>query len=249
MVEKELDHASPRPELTHFAVRMRDLVGGTPTARFARECGITESVFRGYLEGRVEPGLLTLRKIARYKEVSFDFLCSDIPALTGYGTYATRASATVIEINEPAANDAQLVRIPVLEGALSAGPGSMIEAEPAFDFLHYRREWVRAEISANIDAVRLARVRGDSMQPRLIDRDRVFIDTSLTVPKPSAVFVFREGDDLRIKRVKLVIDEGVEVTSDNSTSYPPEFLSAKLIEAGDIAFCGRAMWCERGFRL
>lgn len=77
MMEKGLEISAARPELALFAARLRTLVGLMPVARFARECGLTESVFRGYMEGRVEPGMLALKKIGRYKGVSVDRLCAD----------------------------------------------------------------------------------------------------------------------------------------------------------------------------
>ena len=79
------------------------------------------------------------------------------------------ASASVVEVEVEA----------------TAGPGAWHE-----DFVHEKARWrlphgmVRHEGDADPDALRILRVRGNSMEPELREGDRLVFDTARRVPRP-----------------------------------------------------------------
>lgn len=234
--------------MSDFPAHLRAALAARPVAQVSRDTGISESLLRKYLSGASEPTLGKIVTLQHYLGVPFDELLSGRKSFDfGRGVAAfVSEDSTRAYLQNP---HEELVAIQMLEGAVSAGPGSMIEADSAFHVVHYVREWVRREIGTNLAALRLARVRGRSMEPRLQDRDRVFIDTSLREPREGGVYVFRQGEDFRLKRVVSRDDEGVTVASDNAEAYPPELLRAVDIASGDVAFIGAVVFGERGFRV
>ena len=82
----------------------------------------------------------------------------------------------------PAAAPA-LATVMEVEVEASAGPGAFAE-----EFVQERARWrlpevmVRHEGHADPDALRILRVRGNSMEPELRDGDRVVVDTARRIP-------------------------------------------------------------------
>ena len=89
----------------------------------------------------------------------------------------------------PAAGPA-LATVSEVEVEASAGPGAFAE-----EFVHERARWrlpevmVRHEGHADPDALRILRVRGNSMEPELREGDRVVVDTARRVPLTGEMFV------------------------------------------------------------
>lgn len=65
---------------------------------------------------------------------------------------------------------------------------------------------VRDAIRAPLNRVHVVRCDGDSMEPRIMDGDFVFIDETRTNPRMPGIFALWEGDGTTIKRVELVPD-------------------------------------------
>lgn len=135
---------------------------------------------------------------------------------------ATEAGSTILEVD-------------VRAGA--GGGGVPIEA-----FVHdergnvYSAEGIAAEWSlpsaimqgvlhASARHVRVFEVIGDSMEPRLYEGDRVFIDLRYTTPSPEGIFALWDGFGLVIKRLQIVMGSEptrVRVISANSSYSPYE---------------------------
>ncbi|QSI78383.1 MULTISPECIES: helix-turn-helix transcriptional regulator [Niveibacterium] len=58
-----------------FAARLRELIGDTPVAAFARRVGVSEALIRKYLAGS-EPGLAKANQIARAANCSLEWLAT-----------------------------------------------------------------------------------------------------------------------------------------------------------------------------
>ena len=67
---------------------------------------------------------------------------------------------------------------------------------------HVTREVMRAAPNH----LRIFEVIGDSMEPRLFEGDRVFIDTRYRAPAPEGIFALWDGFSVVIKRVQIVRD-------------------------------------------
>ncbi|MCW2275061.1 hypothetical protein GJ654_10045 [Rhodoblastus acidophilus] len=73
--------------------------------------------------------------------------------------------------------------------------------------------------------IRVFEVIGDSMEPRLYEGDRVFIDLRYTIPSPEGIFALWDGYGLVIKRLQIVMGSDpmrVRIISVNSSYAPYE---------------------------
>ena len=73
--------------------------------------------------------------------------------------------------------------------------------------------------------IRVFEVIGDSMEPRLYEGDRVFIDLRYTIPSPEGIFALWDGYGLVIKRLQIVMGSDpmrVRIISVNASYAPYE---------------------------
>lgn len=71
-----MSNQSTNPETdSDFASRLRELIGDTPVAAFARRVGVSEALIRKYLGGS-EPGLGKANQIARAANCSLEWLAT-----------------------------------------------------------------------------------------------------------------------------------------------------------------------------
>ena len=128
------------------------------------------------------------------------------------------------------------LRVPRLDVAASAGPGAFVDGEvevgaDAIDPELARRLGLRAGQAAII------RVRGDSMEPGLLDGDHIVVDTASRSPGArGGVFVVRIDGAVMVKRVRL--RGGVaEASSDNPAASP--------LPPAPVEVIGRVVWQMR----
>jgi phage repressor protein C with HTH and peptisase S24 domain len=80
-------------------------------------------------------------------------------------------------------------------------------------------------LHANARHIRVFEVIGDSMEPRLFEGDRVFIDLRYTTPSPEGIFALWDGYGLVIKRLQIVMGSDpmrIRVISANPSYAPYE---------------------------
>ncbi|MBM3927590.1 MAG: S24 family peptidase, partial [Sphingomonadales bacterium] len=86
---------------------------------------------------------------------------------------------------------------------------------------------IRAADAAILD------VRGDSMQPTLIDGDRILVDRGRRAPgRAAAIWVLRCGDELLVKRLTRDGDHW-RIVSDNAAE--------RRVPLGDVEVLGRVV--------
>lgn len=125
---------------------------------------------------------------------------------------------------------AALVQVPYLAVRASAGRGlaaeeeALIRAEPFA--AHLLRDAGIAPANAS-----LIMASGDSMQPTILDGDRLLVDRGARTVRDGAIQVARRGDELLVKRLARE-SGGVRLVSDNP-AYP-----AMLAPAAEIAVIG-----------
>jgi phage repressor protein C with HTH and peptisase S24 domain len=123
--------------------------------------------------------------------------------------------------------------------SLSAANGQLVDQELNLPPLAFRRDWLEGKCVTSKKNLRVMDVAGDSMEPYLMDRDVVLIDTGQTEVKDNGVYSIAYGDELRIKRLSRRFDGGLKIRSDNP-AYPDEDLSPE--QAGYIRVIGRVLW-------
>jgi len=127
--------------------------------------------------------------------------------------------------------EAGTVRIPVL-GRVQAGvPIEAVEAV-------YGEEEITAELADSGSFFALL-VKGDSMEPRLVEGDVVIVRAQSSIESGEVGIFLIGGESATIKRV-VRHREGITLTAYNP-NYPPLFFSNAEIEAGPVRVIGKVV--------
>lgn len=124
----------------------------------------------------------------------------------------------------PIANEAdkipeKFISIPKLTVSASAGNGAINNSEDMTEYYAFSRKWIkRRNLSAQYLAVIM--VTGDSMEPKLRDRDLILIDTSEQPVTDGKSYVVRIGDELVVKNIQYTDKDKINLISANQL-YPP----------------------------
>ena len=199
-----------------FAARFLAAMGATSQAVVAKRAGISVGAVNKYLSGS-EPGAFKAAKLAEVLGVDLRWL------LTGAG--------------HPNAAISGYVSVPIYDVRLAAGAASFSDAAEQIGEMPFERGLLRDLGRTSGDGLGVFIAEGDSMFPKISDGARVLVDLNMTRLK-DGIFAFRTGDELRIKRLRRLVD-GIEIRSDNEI-YPPELLTGDA--ADELVIIGQAIW-------
>jgi phage repressor protein C with HTH and peptisase S24 domain len=130
--------------------------------------------------------------------------------------------------------------VPVYSVEASAGPGRIVDLEEHVANLAFSPRYLAEMTAARGRDLAAIRVRGDSMEPTLLDDDMVVIDRTKTSLDYDGLFVLRFGEALHCKRVGRGRSRAtVQVISDNRI-YPPVEMDRSEIEV-----VGKVLWYGR----
>lgn len=107
-----------------------------------------------------------------------------------------------------------LVFVPALDAAASAGAGALNDEEPVTGQLAFRRDLLRGLGVSAPGALRVLEARGESMEPLIRAGDLLLVDTGIDRIEDEGVYVFRWNGALVVKRARIGRDT-VELVSDN----------------------------------
>lgn len=179
--------------------------------RLAQMIGVERSSIGKYETGVIpSPGIL--KAIANYFDVSIDFL------LDNDSSQATRKQNTV-------------VKIPVL-GHVAAG----IPIEAIEDIIDY--EELPAAQYNDGDYFGL-RVKGDSMEPRIMEDDVVIVRKQPDVESGEIAVILVNGYDATVKRL-VKHENGISLIALNA-AYPPKFYTCDEINRLPIEVVGKVV--------
>jgi hypothetical protein len=125
--------AAPRPirpeESDAWIQRLKAIMGDESVSSFARRCGFSESVLRGYLVSGKKPGLDYLVAIAEAGSVTIDWLATGRPPKTRAEARAARAAIEESSTRSagPAINAGALAAL--IEGMMQAAPNAPPKAQ------------------------------------------------------------------------------------------------------------------------
>lgn len=200
--------------------RISEAIGGKPKAG---KPGISRTTIDGWIKGP------TLPKLGQFLE-----FCEEVG----------RDPAWFFGESEPTAD-----KVPVqkLDVHAAAGGGALNSLEKVEETLEFPR-WMISRLVGNKSRLRLLRARGDSMEPLIKSGALLLVDETdrdLTkIRKPSSpwqhtdIFVFSQGDDLRVKRFHVDPTGAVIVLSENP-AYGPSILRKQ-----DFKVHGRVVWWD-----
>jgi phage repressor protein C with HTH and peptisase S24 domain len=114
-----------------------------------------------------------------------------------------------------------------VEVEISAGNGTVVpEFVPTRSRQRYTLKWFK-EMGSKPGRVKIAAVRGDSMEPTLYSTDRIAFDLDRTKIVSGRVYVISLGFESRVKRLFRMADGSIRVVSDNPDKdrYPDEHVT------------------------
>lgn len=136
------------------------------------------------------------------------------------------------------------IRIAVLDVAPHAGAGGEPEDHPAIrDYLEVMESWVRHELHARPESLRVLPARGDSMSPTIHDGDLLFVDTSVAHFSDEGIYVIVWNGALLVKRLAAdFTNHHIEIRSDNAAAYPPKSVPPARMDEITIRGKVKAWW-------
>jgi SOS-response transcriptional repressor LexA len=140
------------------------------------------------------------------------------------------------------ASAAGLIPVPLLELAVSAGPGSLVGNEQPTAQIGFDPAWLNRLTAAGADELNLVQVDGDSMAPTLLPGDDILVDRSDGEARiRDGIYVLRMEESLLVKRLTLhPVTRRVTVQSDN-----PAYADWPDLALTDINLIGRVIWAGR----
>ena len=192
-------------------------------------------------EKRTKPSTDQLKRIAKELGVPFEaYLTNDeVPAAAWSTGKDGKPLVKAFHPDDPAG--AEEVRIPESRVKFSGGHGhsvtmgfeAMEDSEPAT----YRLSWFQKE-RINPKKARRFRVTGNSMEPMLYPGDSILVNLEETTVREGLIYVFRHGDQLKVKRLIPKSDGSLVLRSINREEYPDDVVPAAAA-AEQITVIGR----------
>lgn len=180
--------------------------------------GISKSTLSRWSQpGGSEPGVSQVLTLAQAAKVSVDWL------VTGRGS--------------PDAAAAGHQSIPLYDVRLAAGVAKFSDAARVITDVPVDPMLLRELGRTSTEGLGFVLADGDSMFPTIPDGARVLLDLRDTRLR-EGIFGFRLGDELRVKRLRRLVD-GLEIISDNN-HYPVERLGAERLD--DFQIIGHALY-------
>lgn len=140
-------------------------------------------------------------------------------------------------VGSPNAAASGYLAVPIYDVRLAAGAAAFAEAAEQIGEMPFDKGLLRDLGRSTADDLAVFIAEGDSMWPTIADGARVMVDLKDTRLR-EGIFAFRTGDELRIKRLRRLVD-GIEIRSDNER-YPPEVVTGDA--ADELAIIGSVLW-------
>lgn len=202
---------------------------GVTSSELARRAEVKTSFIYDIISGKsANPSTIKLARVADSLGVSLAYL-------------AGHAREDVVPLSGGNDADDSYVCVPRLAVDMPQG-GSVVSGRQDGEPFYFRRTWIIEQLRANPADMRVASVRGDSMEPTLFHNDTVLVDVAKKNPSPPGVFMIFDGSGLVAKRLEYLADHkppSVHVISDN-----PQYSNyERTIE--DMRIIGRVVWFSR----
>jgi phage repressor protein C with HTH and peptisase S24 domain len=132
--------------------------------------------------------------------------------------------------------------VPVHDIRVSAGHGTLIDAESVTGSWPFPQRYIRDALSIRTRNLSIIEVIGDSMEPTLKSGDRIMVDLDDRDPTNPGIFALYDGDATVVKRVeKVPASDRVMLISDNPLHNNYEVLASVVSIAGRVVWFGRKL--------
>ncbi|WP_421907249.1 S24 family peptidase [Mameliella sp.] len=166
---------------------------------------------------------------------------AEVMALAHPGSAGNPAETDLVRVEHEQVPTNGSTLVPVYDVHASAGGGALNHEEPEVYSLAFPPAYLKKLTSSSPGNLAIISVKGESMEPTLLDDDIVLLDASKTNLSYDGLFVLRFDDALHVKRVGRAPKKGhVTIISDNKDLYPPMLMSSEEVEA-----VGKVLWYGR----
>lgn len=138
----------------------------------------------------------------------------------------------------------EMERVPFYNVQASTGFGAFnSEVYAPDDYIGLSKRWLDVR-GFYLSYLAFITASGDSMYPTISDGDMLLVNRATTQPKDGKIYVFRQGEQLWVKRVQGIMG-GIRLISDNKELYSPidvifdETLDFEVI--GQVVYIGHEM--------
>lgn len=194
------------------------------------------AVYKAKQSGAIPPAWII--KIAERFKVSADWL------LFGYGPMLRTDKPELVTAAETTVSPEDLIMIPMVEAVLSAGTGSFETSGQVSREYAFRRDFIQRK--GNPAHMVLMRVRGDSMQPEVMDNDVVLLDQSKTRLNPGPIYAVGIEDSIYLKRVDKL--PGQIVLKSVNPDYKPIHVDMGEQTSDQFRVIGQVLWIGREYK-
>ncbi len=242
--------------------RIKRVRGGATQAEFATRIGISKAALGGYERDENLPGVDVISKICKKCNISPEWLVLGHGGLRpdglrpdelrpdGLQQYGLQQVELLQEgLREDAAPygvacAAHVVMIPMVEATVSAGAGGFDTAGACVRSYPFLRDFL--ERKGNPRHMVLMRVRGDSMQPEIMDNDVVLLDRSKKQAMPGPIFAVGFEDAVYLKRVDFL--PGKVILKSVNPAYPALTLDVRGQDEPLFRVVGQVLWVGREYK-
>lgn len=185
--------------------------------QFAEKCGVHQQLI-----AMIENGT---RRITPAFELGF---------LKHFG-YDFKTEQQIPKVQSLADSHSYIVPVPFYSAKAAAGAGVELPSYPEKDVIYFDKRLLQNVLGINQENAAFITAKGDSMLPIINDGDLLLVDSSVQDIINGKVFVVKDGNDLRVKRLKQEWNGDIYLISDNE-KYPPEKVNHP------INIIGRVVW-------
>ncbi|HEB5662994.1 TPA: helix-turn-helix transcriptional regulator, partial [Mannheimia haemolytica] len=185
------------------------------------------------------------RQIEGKRGVAFEYHYSSLPISVqqelGFAQTAVKEEPRTLVAAQTAD---EMERVPFYNVQASAGFGAFnSEVYAPDDYIGLSKRWLDVR-GFYLSYLAFITASGDSMYPTISDGDMLLVNRATTQPKDGKIYVFRQGEQLWVKRVQGIMG-GIRLISDNKELYSPidvifdETLDFEVI--GQVVYIGHEM--------
>jgi phage repressor protein C with HTH and peptisase S24 domain len=151
--------------------------------------------------------------------------------------YPTISPTPAHHVSEP--SPSEYLPVPHYDVRVSAGKGESVIVERVEGEFAFRRDFMQRAFGRAGEGFAIVEVRGDSMQPSLINGDLIVVDLQARRVDVSGIYVIQLRGDLLVKRIQRKLDRSLVIKCDNA-AYEAEHLNGEAAE--EINILGRMVW-------
>ncbi|MCB1536837.1 MAG: helix-turn-helix transcriptional regulator [Rhodoblastus sp.] len=178
-----------------------------------------------------------------------------VAELAALASYAERDLSDFLPSGSPISSPQNLTVVPMMDVRASAGPGASADVVRAVDQIELPRSFLR-KIGGEGARLECLRASGSSMTPTIQDGALLILDRNRRPPpfkpqprkaarRPQAqdeIYVFYQGADVRLKRLRHLPHDLMAIISDNLADYPIEIIEPG--KEGAFEVMGAVVWWD-----